>query len=63
MRKREKGTAMSTFKWTSRADIEARIAERRGADNLNELTTRGDYHRPFGKAEAQAEAAKWLCQV
>jgi hypothetical protein len=23
----------------------------------------GDYHLPFGKAEAKAEAAKWLCQV
>jgi hypothetical protein len=57
---------MSTFKWTSRVDIDARIAERRGDDKLNELTTRGDYHPPFGKAEAQAEAAnwlKWLCQV
>ena len=25
-------------------------------------TTQGDYHRPFGKVEARAEAAKWLCQ-
>jgi hypothetical protein len=54
---------MSTFKWSSRVDIDARIAERRGTDNLNELTTRGDYHQPFGKAEARTEAAKWLCQV
>jgi hypothetical protein len=55
---------MSTFKWISRVDIDARVsAERRGADKLNELTTQGDYHQPFGKAEARAEAAKWLCQV
>jgi hypothetical protein len=55
---------MSTFtNQTSRVAIEARIAERRRADNGNELTMRGDYHLPFGKAEARAEAAKWLCQV
>ena len=57
---------MSTYRCISRVDIDARIAERRGADKLNELTTRGDYHPPFGKAEAQAEAANWLkclCQV
>ena len=46
---------------TSRVVIEARIAERRRADNGNEL--RGDYHVPFGKDEARAEAAKWLCQI
>jgi hypothetical protein len=52
---------MPTFKM-SRVEIDARIAaERRGADN--ELTTRGDYHQPFGKAEARTEAAKWLCQI
>jgi hypothetical protein len=56
--------AMSTFtNQTSRADIEARISERRRAENGIELTTQGDYHRPFGKVEARAEAAKWLCQV
>jgi hypothetical protein len=27
------------------------------------LTLRGDYHAPFGKIEARAEAAKWLCLV
>jgi hypothetical protein len=56
---------MSTDKHIiSRVDIDARMAaERRSADNWNELTTRGDYHPPFGKAEARAEAAKWLCQV
>ena len=58
------GMAMSTFtNQTSRADIEARISERRRAENGNELTTpQGDYHQPFGQVEARAEAAK-LCQV
>jgi hypothetical protein len=56
---------MSTFKWTSRVDIDARIAERRGANNQNELKTRGDddYYLPTAKAKAQAELMKWLCQV
>jgi hypothetical protein len=50
---------------TSRVDIEARIVERRGADNRNELPTRSDddYYRPSAKAKAQAELMKWLCQV
>jgi len=34
--------------------------DRRGADNLKELTTRGDYHQPFGKADARVEAASGL---
>jgi hypothetical protein len=54
---------MPTLKTTSRVDIDARIAQQRSADSLNELTTRGDYHQPFGKAEARTEAAKWLCQI
>jgi hypothetical protein len=55
---------MPTFiNWTSRVAIEGRIAERRCADNWKELTMRGDYYLPFGKAEARAEATKWLCQV
>ena len=29
----------------------------------NALTILGDYRLPFGKAEARAEAAKWLYQV
>ena len=49
--------------WTSWVAIAARIAERRRPQNWNELTMPGDYHQPFGKAEARAEAAKWLCQV
>lgn len=28
-----------------------------------ELTMLGDYHLPFAKAEARAEAAKWLRQA
>jgi hypothetical protein len=41
--------------WTSRVAIAGRVAERRRPHEWNEL--------PFGKAEARAEAAKWLCQV
>jgi hypothetical protein len=58
--------AMSTFtNQTSRVAIEARIAERRRADNGNELTMRGndDYYLPTAKAKAQAELVKWICQV
>jgi hypothetical protein len=55
---------MSTFtNQTSRVAIEARIAERRRADNGNELTMRGDDdYLPTAKAKAQA-LVKWLCQV
>lgn len=56
---------MSTFiNWNSRVAIEARIAERRRAENGNELTMRGDddYYLPTAKAKAQAELMKWLCQ-
>jgi hypothetical protein len=49
--------------WTSRVAIGGRVAERRRPHEWNELTTLGDYHLPFGKAEAQGEAAKWLCRV
>jgi hypothetical protein len=62
----ERKTVMSTFMpLTSRVDIQARIAERRGADNRNELPTRSDddYYKPSAKAKAQAELMKWLCQV
>ena len=49
---------------TSRVAIAGCVAEwRRQPQNWNELTMLGDYHLPFGKAEARAEAAKWLCQV
>jgi hypothetical protein len=63
----ERKTVMSTFMpLTSRVDIEARIAERRRADNRNELPTRSDddyYQQPTAKDKAQAELMKWLCQV
>ncbi len=58
--------AMSTFtNQTSRVTIEARIAERRRADNGNELTMRDNdaYSLPTAKAKAKAELVKWLCQV
>jgi hypothetical protein len=57
--------AMSTFtNQTSRVAIEARIAERRRAENGNELTMRAndDYDLPNAKAKAQAELMKWLCR-
>jgi hypothetical protein len=62
----EQKTVMSTIMpLTSRVDIQARIAERRGADNRNELPTRSDddYYKPTAKDKAQAELMKWLCQV
>ena len=46
---------------TSRVAIAGRVAEHHRP--WNELTLRGDYHPPFGKIEARAEAAKWLCLV
>ncbi|MGB6809863.1 MAG: hypothetical protein WBE81_25215 [Pseudolabrys sp.] len=54
----------NTFRnWTSRVAIAARIADRRRLQDWNELTMPGDYHGPFGKTDARAEAAKWLWQV
>jgi hypothetical protein len=52
----------SSQNWTSRIVIAGRIAEHRRAENCNEPTMPGDYHLPFGKAEAQAKAARWLWQ-
>ena len=49
--------------WTSRVAIAGRIAERRRLENCSELAMPGDYHLPFGKTEARAEAAKWVWQV
>jgi hypothetical protein len=46
---------------TSRVAIAGRVAEHHRP--WNELTLRGDYHPPFGKIEARAEATKWLCLV
>ena len=48
--------------WASRVAIAGRIGERLRPQG-NDFTLRGDYHRPFGKSEARAEAVKWLCQV
>jgi hypothetical protein len=48
--------------WTSRVAIAARIAECRRPQNWNEMTIPGDYHVPFGKAEARAKAMRWLWQ-
>ena len=57
-------TMSNTFRnWTSRVAIAGRIADRRRLQDWNELTMPGDYHGPFGKTDAQAEAAKWLWQV
>jgi hypothetical protein len=49
--------------WTSQVAIAGRIAERRRLQNLDELALPGDYHLPFSKTEARAEAAKWVWQV
>ncbi|MFZ0096448.1 MAG: hypothetical protein WB540_12125 [Pseudolabrys sp.] len=53
----------SFLNWTSRAAIAGRVAEERRSENWNELTIPGDYHLPFGKADAQTKAAKWLWPV
>ena len=46
---------------TSRVAITGRVAERRRLSfSSNDLAIRGDYHLPFGKTEARAEALKWL---
>ena len=47
---------------TIRVAIAGRIAECRRPQNRNELTILGDYHLPFGKAEAKAKAARWPWQ-
>jgi len=47
---------------SSRVAVAGRIAEHRRPQNWNELTILGDYHLPFGKAEAQAKATRWLWQ-
>ena len=48
---------------TSRVAIAGRVAEERRSESWNELTISGDYPMPFGKAEAQTKATKWLWQV
>jgi hypothetical protein len=52
----------SMLNWTSRVAIAGRIAEYRRPQNSNELALLGDHHAPFGKAEAQTKATKWLWQ-
>jgi hypothetical protein len=52
----------SILNWTGRVAIAGRIAEYRRPPNGNGWTILGDYHLPFGKAEAQAKAASWLWQ-
>ena len=48
----------------SQAAIGGGVAEYRWrSHSWSELTTLGDYHLPFGKAEARADAAKWLRQA
>ncbi|HEX4990802.1 MAG TPA: hypothetical protein VFW91_18630 [Candidatus Binatia bacterium] len=47
---------------TSRVAISGRISERRRPQDWNDTTLPGDYHAPFGKAEAQTKA-RWLWQV
>ena len=53
----------SFLNWTSRVAIAGRIAECRRLQGWNELAIPGDYHLPFGKADAQAKAARWLWHV
>jgi hypothetical protein len=48
----------SFLNWSSRADIEGRVTERRCPQNRDEPMTAGDHHLPFAKAKAKA--AKWL---
>jgi hypothetical protein len=44
--------------WTSRVAIAGRVAAQSRPHTLP-----GDYHLPFGKAQARAEAAKWMWQL
>jgi len=47
--------------WSSRAAIAGRVAElRRVSYSSNEPMIPWDYHLPFGKIEARAEALKWI---
>jgi hypothetical protein len=50
--------------WTSRVAIAGRVTEmQRQSRSWDEWVPPGDYHLPFGPAQARAEAAKWLCQI
>jgi len=47
--------------WTSRVAIAGRVAKRRRLSfSSNDLAIQDDYHLPFGKTEARAEALKWF---
>ena len=46
--------------WTSRAAISARVADWQRQCRGCEHWLSGDYHPPFGRDEARAEAAKWI---
>jgi len=58
----EAAVSNNILNWPSRVAIADRIAEYRRPENWNESAIPGDYHAPFGKAEAQAKATRWLWQ-
>ena len=47
---------------TSRVAISARVADWQRQSRTCEDWLPGDYHPPFGREEARAEAAKWIWQ-
>jgi len=54
----------SFMNWTSRVAIDGRVVNwRRQGQGWNEYTLPGDYHMPFGRDGARAEAAKWIWQL
>lgn len=56
--------SVTFINWTSRIAIAGHVAERRRlSETRHDLMIPGDYHRPFGKAEAREEADKWLWQI
>jgi hypothetical protein len=65
MNSKESEAPMITFiDRASQAAIGGRVAEcRERSHNWDELTILGDYHLPFGKAEARAGAANWFRQA
>jgi hypothetical protein len=54
---------LTFMNWTSRVAIAGRVSEWRCQSHSWGEWIQGDYHVPFGPAQACAEAAKWLCQV
>jgi hypothetical protein len=65
MNSKELEAPMITFiDRASQAAIAGRVAEcRQQSHSWDELTIPGDYHLPFGKVEARAEAANWFRQA